>query len=187
MLIDYEKQLVVKLQEGDKKAFSAIFSKYYPDLVIFARSFTKNPEFSEEIVQEVFVKLWEHRYFMLVSVSLKSYLLKVTQNKCLDWLKHQKVKDGYQQIAPFILELSENNTDNYILYSELQERFDKVLNTLPVEIAEAFRLSRFEGMKYHDIAKKQDVSVRMIEVRVGKALHLLRDALKDYLVCFLFF
>lgn len=187
MLIEDEKQLVVKLQEGDKKAFSAIFSKYYPDLVIFARSFTKSQEFSEEIVQEVFVKLWEHRHFMLVSVSLKSYLLKVTQNKCLDWLKHQKVKDDYQKIAPFILELSENNTDKYILYSELQATFEKVLNTLPAEIAEAFRLSRFEGLKYQDIAKKQNVSVRMIEVRVSKALHLLRDALKDYLWCSLLF
>lgn len=181
-----EKQLLENLQQGDKKSFSFIFSKYYKDLVHFAFTFTKDTETAEEIVQDVFVKFWENRHFIHISLSLKSYLLKATQNKCLDWLKRQKIKEHYKEVAPYITLLSENNTDQYILLSELQANLDKALNSLPEDVAEAFRLSRFADLKYNEIAEKQNVSVRTVEVRISKALQLLREALKDNLWFFLF-
>ncbi|NJK94614.1 MAG: RNA polymerase sigma-70 factor [Bacteroidales bacterium] len=183
-LID-EKQLLENLQQGDKKAFSFLFSKYYKDLVYFAVTFTKDPDAAEEIVQDVFVKFWENRHFIHIAVSLKSYLLKATQNKCLDWLKHMRVKNQFKEVAPYISLLSENNTDHYLLYSELQANLDKALNTLPPEVEEAFRLNRFAGLKYHEIADKQQVSLRTVEVRISKALQMLREALKDNLWFFI--
>ncbi|HEX3007079.1 MAG TPA: RNA polymerase sigma-70 factor, partial [Bacteroidales bacterium] len=177
-----EKQLLERLQVGDKKAFSQIFSRFYRDLVLFAATFTKEQDSSEEIVQEVFVKLWELRDYIQITASLKSFLLKAVQNKCLDWLKHRKVKDNYSKIAIEISPLLENNTEDYILYSELQLHLEKALNSFPADIAEAFRLNRLHGLKYQDIAQKQGVSVRTIEVRMSKALLLLKEALKDYLM-----
>lgn len=186
MPITDEKHLLINLQQGDKKSFSYIFSKYYKDLVHFAFTFSKDTDTAEEIVQDVFVKFWDNRHFIHVSSSVKSYLLKATQNKCLDWLRHQKIKEEYLKIAPYITPLSENNTDNYLLLSELQSNLDKALNSLPEEIAEAFRLSRFVDLKYSQIARKQNVSVRTVEVRISRALQLLRDALKDNLWFFTF-
>jgi len=90
----------------------------------------------------------------------------------------------------FVMEDSINfevDTDNYILYSELQGRVDKALEMLPEPVSEAFRMNRYKGLKYHEIADILGVSVRTIEVRIGKALHLLRNCLKDYfifIICF---
>jgi RNA polymerase sigma-70 factor (ECF subfamily) len=187
MVVLDEKQLLEKLQTGDKKAFSLIFSRYYRDLVLFAITFTKDQEASEEIVQDVFVRLWELRLYAGITVSLKSFLLKAVQNKCLDWLKHRKVKDKYSKSVTELSPLAENNTEDYILYSELQLHFEKALNSLPQDIAETFRLNRFHGLKYHEIAQKQGVSVRTIEVRMSKALVLLKEALKDHLIVFFSF
>lgn len=186
MPVTDEKLLLENLQQGDKKSFSLVFSKYYKDLVHFAFTFTKNSESAEEIVQEVFVRFWENRHFIHISASLKSYLLKATQNRSLDWLKHQKIKEQYKEVASYIALLSENNTDHYLLFSELQANLDKALSALPEEVAEAFRLNRFAGLKYNEIAVKQSVSVRTVEVRISRALQQLREALKDNLWFFSF-
>ena len=76
----------------------------------------------------------------------------------------------------------EYDTDNYLTYSEIEELVRDTLNKLPSEISQAYRMSRNEGLKHHEIAEKLNVSVRTIEVRIGKALSSLRDELDDYLV-----
>jgi RNA polymerase sigma-70 factor (ECF subfamily) len=181
----YEGHLLDKLKSGDKSAFSAIFSTYYKDLVLFANTFTRQSDVSEEIVQDVFVTLWENSDVINIKSSLKSYLLRMVQNKCFDWLRHLKVRDKY---ADNILEnpiLAENDTDNYILYSELQNNMDKVLAKLPEEFAKTFRMNRIEGLKQNEIAEKLGIAVRTVEFRIARALTLLREELKDYLVTLL--
>jgi RNA polymerase sigma-70 factor (ECF subfamily) len=169
----YESILLEKLQEGDKAAFS--------DLVMFSTTFTHDLDTSEEIVQEIFVKLWEDRKSIIITTSLKSYLLKSIQNRCIDWIRHLKVRD---KVSAEIIENSigfENNTEEYLLKTELEQAIESSLSQLPDDLAEVFRMNRYEGMKYHEIAEKLNVSLRTIEVRIGKALHLLREHLKDFL------
>jgi len=177
-----EKVLISKLQVGDPNAFSTIFNTYYPDLVIFASRFTHDLNDSEEIVQDTFVTLWTERESIRINNSLKSYFLKTVQNKCIDWYRHKKViKVHIDSIAkdPPRLTL---DTDSYLLYSELNEQIENALNKLPDEIAEAFRMNRHKGLKYQEIADILGVSVRTIEVRIGKALILLRKYLNDYFI-----
>lgn len=177
-----ELHLIERLRNNDKSAFTMIFSTYYKDLVIFSYSFTRNQNASEEIVQDIFLKLWEQRYSIAIQTSLKSYLLKSAQHLSLDWLRHQKVKTNY---ATMLLEhpvLSENDTENYILYTELQEKLADALTKIPEAYAEAFRMNRFESLNYQDIAKKIGVSVRTIEVRISKALILLKKELTDFIL-----
>jgi RNA polymerase sigma-70 factor, ECF subfamily len=178
----YEKLLLEKFREGDKTAFSTIFSVYYSDLVMFAATFLNDLDSSQEVVQDIFVKFWEDRQSIFINTSLKSYLLKSTQNKCLDWIKHSKVKSNYCKEIIHSTSLLDFNTENYVLKSELEFNIDKALDQLPKEISESFRLNRYEGLKYHEIAEKLNVSQRTIEVRIGKALQALRDHLKDYLI-----
>jgi RNA polymerase sigma-70 factor (family 1) len=176
-----ESVILSKLKIGDATAFSIIFSAYYKDLVMFALNFTHEMEIAEEITQETFVKLWEEHDSISINVSLKSYLLKIVQNKCIDWHRHQKIiKKHISYIYDNTL-LYEYDTDNYVFLSELEERFNSALSQLPEEISKVFKMNRFEGLKYHEIAEKLNVSVRTIEVRIGKALHLLREQLKDFL------
>jgi RNA polymerase sigma-70 factor (ECF subfamily) len=177
-----EKVLISKLKTGDTSAFSDIFLAYYKDLVLFAVRFTHDLNSAEEIVQDMFSKLWEEHESVKIDISLKSYLLKLVHNKCIDWYRHKMIIRSHRD---FVIECSikfEVDTENYILCSELQERVDKAIEMLPEPVSEAFRMSRYKGLKYHEIADILGVSVRTIEVRIGKALHLLRNCLKDYFV-----
>ena len=180
-----EKILLGKLQAGDYSAFSNVFSAYYRDLVIFASRYTNDLIYAEELVQDTFVMLWEDRCSIRINTSLKSYLLKTVQNKCIDWFRHKKIVKAHQN---FVLEKPPQlslNTDSYLLYSELNERIENALRLLPDPISEAFRLNRQKGLKYAEIAEISGVSVRTVEVRIGKALHLLRRHLKDYFIVIL--
>jgi RNA polymerase sigma-70 factor (family 1) len=183
----YDNHLLDKLKSGDKSAFSIIFSTYYRDLVLFANTFTRQTDTSEEIVQDAFVTLWENSDVIEIKLSLKSYLLRMVQNKCLDYIRHLKVRDKY---AVNILEnpvLMGNDTENYILYSELTKDLDKALLLLPEECAKTFRMSRLEGLKQQEIAEKLGIAVRTVEFRIAKALTLLKEQLKDYLITILVF
>jgi len=175
-----EKVLVSKLKTGDYPAFTSVFYAYYKDLVRFATRFTRDTDKSEEIVQDIFVRLWEERESLTIDISLKSYLLKLTQNKCIDWYRHVKISQAYNDYVMDNQFYFEYDTENYILHSELQEQIEKALGNLPEPISDAFRMNRYKGLKYNEIAEIQNVSVRTIEVRIGKALELLRKYLKEY-------
>jgi len=176
-----ENVLLNKLVCGDKEAFSTIFTAYYRDLVTFALSFTHESDSAQEIVQETFVKLWEDHRNLKINESLKSYLLKSVQNRCIDWFRHKKVKQIHINDVINNSVLFEYNTDNYMLRSELEGLIKKAILLIPPDYSEAFRMNRDEGLKYREIAERLDVSVRTVEVRISKALHLLREYLKDYL------
>ena len=179
-----EKILVEKLKEGDKSAFSSLFKAYYSDLVMFATTFLKDLDSSEEIVEDVFLKLWEDREVIIVTTTLKSFLLKLIQNRCLDWLRHTKVINSHYELVISSSPLLECDTENYILRSEIERIVEKALDKIPEDISEPFRLNRYEGLKYKEIAERMHVSNRTVEVRIGKVLQVLRDELKDYLITF---
>ena len=173
------------MRESDQSSFSVIFTGYYSDLVQFAGTFITDLDTCEDIVQNAFIDFWENRETLIILSSLKSYLLKMIQNRCIDWLRHLKICDRYNSYADHHLPLMENNTENYILRSELEANLEKAFRLLPPKISSAFRMNRQEGLTYHEIAERENVSVRTIEVRIGKALCLLREYLKDYLITIL--
>ena len=182
----YEKILLEKVKENDQSSFSIIFTGYYADLVQFAGTFISDMDTCEDIVQNAFVDFWENRQSLTILTSLKSYLLKMIQNRCIDWLRHLKIREQYNTYADQHLRLMENDTENYFLRSELEANLEKALNQLPPDISLAFRLNRHDGLTYNEIARRENVSVRTIEVRIGKALSILREYLKDYLIIILF-
>ena len=177
----FELLLIEKLKSGDPDSFSDIFSAYYKDLVFFAYSFTHDLSSAEDIVQDTFVKLWEDHENLNVTVSLKSILLKTIQNKCIDWHRHKKIVNNHSTYIIDNSPLYEYDTDNYVLRSELEESIEKAIVNLPEKFKEAFEMNRFEGLKYQEIATKLNVSVRTVEVRISKALGLLRKGLIDFL------
>jgi len=182
LVASYERILLGKLKNDDQSAFTIIFTKYYSDLVRFSFGFTRNSDSSEEIVQEVFLKLWENRSTLDIHTSLKSYLLKNVQNRSIDSLRHATITNKYAAVVLDHPLLSQNDTEDYILFSELEASFNQAMENMPALYAEVFRLSRIETLNYQEIASKLGVSVRTVEVRISKALSLLRAELKDYLL-----
>lgn len=180
--IIFEKFLIEKLKSGDPDSFSDIFSAYYQDLVFFAFTFTHELPSAEDIVQDTFIQLWDDHENLNVTISLKSILLKTVQNKCIDWHRHKLVVNNH---STFIINNSlvyEYDTDNYILRSELEDKIIKAVAGLPEHLKESFMMSREEGLKYQEIAARLNVSLRTVEVRISKALELLRNDLVEYFV-----
>jgi RNA polymerase sigma-70 factor (family 1) len=180
-----DNSLLQRMLGGDENAFSIIFKTYYVDLVFFAGTFVRDKQAAEEITQDVFIRLWETRESFVITSSLRSFLLKSVQNKCIDTIRHLKIVEDYQaklQNHPLLLE---NDTENYVLYSELEDDLKKALGKLPEDISKIFLLNRFEGFTYAEIASQLNLSVRMVEIRMGKALSLLKNYLKDYLITIL--
>jgi len=179
--LSYDKILIDKLKNDDQVSFSIIFSSYYSDLVHFAFHYIHDLSASEEVVQEVFLKIWENRHFLDIGSSLKSYLLKSVQNRCIDYIRHNNIRQRYNSSVLDNHFDSVRDTEEYILHSELDEKFKEALRKIPSEIAEPFTMSRLQGMNYEGIAQKLGVSIRTVEVRIAKALSLLKKELRDYL------
>lgn len=177
--------LLAKLEQGDEKAFSLLFKKYYRDLVLFGGNFLPDKCACEDIVQSVFLKLWDERQLLHIKTSLKSYLLKSVQNACLDEIQHKHVvREHEDYVLSFAGMLEDMDTENYILYSDLQQHLQQALDKISVSYREAFEMNRFEGLKFREIADKLQVSQRTVEERVGKTVSLLRKYLKDF-ICLL--
>lgn len=182
-----EQELLAGLRKGKENAFSSIFAIYYKDLVLFAGNFIKDKAACEDTVQNIFLKLWDNRSNFEIGTSLKSYLLKSVRNSCLDEIRHQNVVGEHVAYSYRSNVLDNYDTENYILYSDLYDNLQLALSKLPEKDREAFELSRFEKLKYYEIAKKLDVSERTVEVRVSKAVKQLKVLLKDYFIIFLTF
>ncbi|WP_106832259.1 RNA polymerase sigma-70 factor [Parabacteroides pacaensis] len=182
-----EKYFLTGLKQSNKDAFSLLFTTYYTDLVLFGGNFVQNKTIAEDIVQNVFLKLWNDRSNLEIETSFKSYLLKAVRNSCLDELRHQEIVRDYHCHAAHSAILDDYDTENYILYSDLYTRLEEALKKLPPKIREAFEMNRFEGLKYQEIAQRLEVSQRTVEVRIGKALELLRIYLKEFFILVLYF
>lgn len=169
------------LRQDSKEAFSLLFQTYYTDLVLFCGNFVKDKDSCEDIVQSIFLKLWNDRKNIQIEISLKSYLLKAVRNSCLDEFRHIEIVRQYEtEYGSSVLD--NYDTENYILYSDLYTHLSRALEKIPDLYKEAFVLNRFEGLKYREIAEKLNVSERTVEVRVSKTLDLLRKQLKDFFV-----
>jgi RNA polymerase sigma-70 factor (ECF subfamily) len=182
-----ERYLLDQLKQGNKEAFSLLFSAYYKNLVLFGGNFLPDRYTCEDIVQSVFLKLWRDRKVLVIESSLKSYLLNSIRNSCLDEIRHRNVMTEHESYMYASGVLYDWDTENYVLYSDLRKHLDEALKQLPETYRKAFELNRFEGLKYREIAQKLKVSERTVEVRIGKAIELLRKYLQDFLAWLILF
>lgn len=163
-----------------QKEFEQIFHSLYGELCSYANMFLKDLEAGEEIVQELFVKLWENRESVDIKSSVRSYLLRAVRNSCLNFLKHQKVEESYKQYNEEIRNESSFALDEEYVGSELELKIREVIDQLPPERKKIFLMSRFEGLKYREIADKSGISIKTVENQMGKAIKFLREELAEY-------
>jgi RNA polymerase sigma-70 factor, ECF subfamily len=160
--------------------FEDVFKAHFKNLHIYAVTIIKDDAAAEEIVQNVFFKLWEKRGQVKIEQSLTSYLYRAVHNESLNYLKHAKVKAAHQAHAGQNSHIQDNTTDPAAL-KELRQKIDAALNELPEQCRTVFQLSRFEGLKYRMIADELGISVKTVENHMGKALKLLRTKLAEFL------
>ena len=169
--------LFEEIRKGNHAAFSALFEKYYKDLVMYCGSIIKDRKDCEDIVQDIFYRLWRKRESLVIDVSLKVYLLRAARNSCLDSIRHNKVVSVYNENAGRNAAPEIYDTDDYIMYSDLKRHLGTIFRQMDGKSAEAFRMNRFGHMKYKEIADRLNVSQRTVEVRIGNALKSIREGI----------
>jgi RNA polymerase sigma-70 factor (ECF subfamily) len=174
-----DSEIIGRIRQGDKQEFEKLFRSSYVSLVRYAKRFLKDHDTAEEIVQDLFFRLWQDRGNITIESSLNGYLFRSVHNKSLHFIEHQKVIERHAgEIAASADETAEPVTDA-IYYSELQSKVARVLERLPEKCSVIFRMSRFEGLKYNEIAEKLSVSLKTVEANMGKALKEFRKALAE--------
>jgi RNA polymerase sigma-70 factor (ECF subfamily) len=171
-------QLLEQVKNSDMGAFRALFERYQPVLFRQVLFQTGEKDLSHDIVQETFIKVWEHRKSIKPNLSFLAYLLRISRNLICDIVKHQKIRERTSQLIPQIA-LSENDDPSEALHLNiLQRQITTIINRdLPSKCREIFLLSRFEGKTHREIAHIFDLSVRTVENQIAHALKVLRKKL----------
>jgi len=169
-----------EIREGNLITFENVFRKYYAPLCIYASKYIKDLDVAEEVVQELFYKLWEKRDKLNINVSLKSYLYRSVYNGCLQYLNHRTIEIKYEDYYRKHNKEYNNDASESVRMQELNDIINNTINSLPERCRKIFLLNRYEGLKYREIAEKLSLSVKTIEANMGKALKLLRRNLKNY-------
>ncbi len=161
--------------------FKRLYEKYAPGLIFYARKFVDSHT-AEDMVHDVFLKIWNRDTVMIIDESIGSYLFRAVQNSCLDYLKRQTIRNDYLSRAITELKIEElTTTDNPVNRLIDQEQIDavyKAINQLPEKCREVFVLAYIEEKKNAEIAEQLDISVRTVEAQIYKALKMLRTVLK---------
>ncbi|GGF30636.1 RNA polymerase sigma-70 factor [Echinicola rosea] len=164
----------------DEELFESTFKSHFQALYAYACMLVKDEDEAEEIVQTVFLKIWEKRENIAITSSLKAYLYQMVYRDSMNHLRHQKVKQKHQNIT-----LHEANDNGIQLdeghEGELMEVLKKALQDLPEKCRKVFLLSRYESLKYQEIADRLGISVKTVETHMSKALKHLRIELADFL------
>ncbi len=172
-------EIIRRIRQGDTGQFESLFRSSYVSLVRYAKTIIKDHDTAEEIVQDLFVRLWQDRQKINIESSLNGYLFRAVHNRCLHWLSHKKIVERHaREMAEQEPEKTESPAE-IIQYNELQIKIAQVIEQLPERCGRIFCMNRFEGLKYTEIAEKLSVSVKTVEANMGRALKEFRKALKE--------
>jgi RNA polymerase sigma-70 factor (ECF subfamily) len=175
-----ERDLVRQLKLGDQTAFELLFRYYYPGLVVYATQFVYDRSEAEEIVQDLFVRLWRKHGNLFQTESLKNYFFSSVKNSSINYLRHKKIEDQtIQKLKQLTTSHLVYDPDIY-LATELQEKITHAIVLLPEKCREVFIMSRFKGMDNREIAGEMQISKRTVETHISNALRILRSELKNY-------
>jgi RNA polymerase sigma-70 factor, ECF subfamily len=175
------------LAKKDESAFEKVFKTYFKYLHAYAFTILKDEAEAEEMVQQVFFKLWERTETLSISGPVAAYLYRAVHNESLNYLKHQKVRSNHRLHVAYSMKNETDHAAKKVAVGELEKKLHEALNDLPEQCRTIFQMSRFDEMKYREIADKLDISVKTVENQMGKALKILRTKLVDFLTIVILF
>ncbi len=180
-------ELFDRVKTGDQKAFELLFSIYFARLNDFARNVVRDDMISQDIVQEVFVKVWEKRS-EIESINLEGYLFRLVRNRCIDYIKHLKVVNSSIQEIQISSKYEElyridflGNEPYVLIEEELKNKIEKTIQNLPNRCREVFMLSRMDGLKNKEIAEKLGINIKNVERHLARALQSFRKNFNEEL------
>jgi len=183
-----DSETIKKFKADDMSAFDVIYRKYSKKLYRFAYGILKVQSDAEEIVHEVFIKVWENRNKIDEYLSLESYLFTITYNTSISLFRKKLREASFVNHLKSIQEpLQQNSVSDELEFSELKEKAEGVIDQLPERQKQIYILSREDGLSYREIADKLSISVNTVENHMVKALRFLREKLGGLSVMSLLF
>jgi len=169
-------QLIENIRVGDQSSFEKLYKKYYTLLCLYASSRIGGAEDAKELVQDVFFSIWKNRQSINITESVKSYLYRAVHNQGVNFLKRKGRERSYlHTLSP------EPISQNEEAELELKQKINDAINGLPPKRQEIFKLNRFEGLKYREIADHLGISVKTVENQMGSALRYLHQQLGEFM------
>jgi RNA polymerase sigma-70 factor (ECF subfamily) len=169
MEINSQKQQLTLLQQGNEDAFAWIYEKHVDKLYYYTLKFVKNPEVAEELVQAVFVKIWEIRDKINPELSFDAFLYRITKNQTLNFLKRAAYENKYRESLVPSYARGVHDTENRVINNETTAIIDKAISKLPEKRQRIYRMSRLDGLDHQGIASQLGLSKNTVKVQIVKA------------------
>ncbi|MBA4054065.1 MAG: RNA polymerase sigma-70 factor [Marivirga sp.] len=175
-MLDSERDIINAIREGNTFAFQQVFNANYQALCQYSFTILKDSAEVQDIVQSVFLKIWEKRNELEIKLSIRSYLFKAVYHQCMNQLEHRTVKLKHRVYSNYTQTVTQP-PETFPL--ELEENITAAINGLPEQCRIIFMMSRYDEMRYAEIAEQLKISVNTVENQISKALKILRSRLKD--------
>ncbi len=176
-----DSDLLPKIKDGNKKAWEMLVTKYYNPLLNFILSMIRSEATAEELLQDVFVNIWIKKDSLDIKTSLKAYLYRASRNHTLNHIKRKQLEANYQDSLSNSFQYHNNSTEEDYNLNELESKLYRSIESLPENCREVFKMSRFDGLSYKEIAEALDVSTRNVHYQMSIALKALKEDLKDFI------
>jgi len=171
--------------KDDGAAFEQYFKQHFASLCHWCQhKYDFDTDIAKEVVHTAFIKLWKNRSSLSPDMPIKAFLHKVIMNTSLDILRHTKVRQRFERFVQQRNESAGSTPSENLDAKKLQADIDTAVSELPDQMRTIFELSRYEGLKYAEIARQLNVSVNTVETQMGRALKKLRIKLAGYLTLF---
>ena len=167
------------MKAGDRESFNQVFRRYYSPMVRFCR-YVADSDLASEIVQDLFVKLWSNREKISFNTSFESYMLTSVRNSALTYINKER-SHAEANLRVFSEESDNTDPSETLQSNNLEESYRKILKDMPEKRREVFLASRYDGLKYSEIAEKLGISQKTVEAQMSAAIKQLKDGLKAYL------
>jgi RNA polymerase sigma-70 factor, ECF subfamily len=177
--MDEDRSLVEALKNNDHSAFDTLFRKYVERLYTFALSLTKDKFIAEEIVQIVFLKIWEKRQKIDEHFSFKSFIFSIAYNETITWIRKNKSEQRKVLSFSHQLNIASNETEIKIEFRNLESISNKLIESMPEKRQQIFKLSREQGFSNREIAEKLNISIKTVENQMTSALRFLKENLSN--------
>lgn len=172
-------KIIAALANDKEEPMEELFNYYYPRLLNFSRKFLKIEDGIDDIIQEVFVKIWQNRKKINSQTTFNSWIFTITRNLLLNELRsrlnNEKTRDEIQRLSM----AKEYSSTNEIEYRDVKEKVDQLINTLPERQKEIFIFSRTEGLSHKEIAEKLGINTKTVEYHITLAVKYLKENLKS--------
>ncbi len=172
-----EKKYILSLQQGSEVAFEVLYRRYQSKLFIYCFGFVKSRDIADDLVQDIFLKIWLKRSLLNPTHSFGAFLFKIAKNAILDYFRHQSAESSFFESFYHRVELLHHQSEEDIIYADLKKIAEAVIEKLPEQRQKIFKMSREEGMSYDEIAQTLSISPNTVKEQIARSLKFIREQL----------